>query len=110
MLALLGMFTGKVEPEVSGPIGIYRLVGSFAAQGIGSLMFLVAVLNINLGLLNLLPIPILDGGWITIFLIEAVRGKPIKEEHRGIAQLIGLALLLSLMVFATYSDIRSLFS
>lgn len=110
IMAIGGMFSGRVEPEVAGPIGIYQMVGTFAAEGIGSLMLLAALLNVNLGLLNLLPVPVLDGGWITIMVIEAVRGKPIKEEHKGMAQLIGLALLLMLMVFATYSDIVKLFS
>lgn len=110
VLAIGGMFSGSVKPEVAGPIGIYQMVGDFAAQGIGSLMLLAAMLNVNLGLLNLLPIPVLDGGWLIIYLIEAIRGKPIKDEHRGMAQLVGLGLLLMLMVFATYSDIVNLFS
>lgn len=110
ILALLGMFRGQVEAEIAGPIGIYQMVGSFAAQGISSLLILAAVLNVNLGLLNLLPIPVLDGGWLLIFLIEALRGKPLKEEHRGLAQFLGLALLLMLMVYATYSDLVNLFS
>lgn len=104
------MFRGQVEAEIAGPIGIYQMVGSFAAQGISSLLILAAVLNVNLGLLNLLPIPVLDGGWLLIFLIEALRGKPLKEEHRGLAQFLGLALLLMLMVYATYSDLVNLFS
>lgn len=110
VLAIAGMFRGQVEAELAGPIGIYQMVGTFAAQGIASLMILASVLNVNLGLLNLLPVPILDGGWLMIFLIEALRGRPLKEEHRGIAQFVGLALLLMLMVFATYSDIINLFS
>lgn len=110
VLAIVGMFSGSVEPKLAGPIGIYQMVGVFAAQGIASLMILAAALNINLGLLNLLPIPVLDGGWLVIFIVEALRGRPLKEEHRGIAQLVGLALLLMLMVFATYSDITRLLS
>lgn len=108
VLGVIGMVRGKVEVDVSGPIGIYKLVGTFAEQGIGSILLLTAVLNVNLGLLNLLPVPVLDGGWIVLFLIEAIRGKPIKEEHRSVAQLVGLALLVSLMVFATWSDISKL--
>ncbi|MFY9297612.1 MAG: RIP metalloprotease RseP [Limnochordia bacterium] len=108
--AIAGMFTGAVEPEIAGPIGIYRMVGDFAAHGIGSLMFLAAVLNVNLGLINLLPIPILDGGWLLILIVEALRGRPLKDEHRGFAQFVGLALLLMLMILATYSDLARLFS
>ncbi|NLL88058.1 MAG: RIP metalloprotease RseP [Firmicutes bacterium] len=108
--AILGMFTGAVEPEIAGPIGIYRMVGVWAAHGVASLMFLAAVLSVNLGLINLLPIPVLDGGWLAIFLVEAVRGRPLKDEHRGFAQFVGLALLIVLMIFATYSDLSKLFS
>jgi len=108
--AIAGMITGTVKPEVAGPIGIYQMVGDFAALGLGSLMFLAAVLNVNLGLINLLPIPILDGAWILIMLLEALRGRPLKKEHRNIAQFVGLALLLILMVWATYSDLVRLFS
>ena len=66
----------------------------FAKEGIGSLMYLLAVLNVNLGLLNLLPIPVLDGGWLVLFAYEAVRGRPVKPEHRGIAQFIGLVFII----------------
>lgn len=99
------MITGKQKAEISGPIGIVQIVGQTAKQGIPQLMILAILLNINLGLLNLLPVPVLDGGWIVILLIEAVRGKPLPPEARGIAQFIGLALLLLLMVFATFKDI-----
>lgn len=108
IVSLKQMVFRQIEVELSGPIGIYQHVGDFAAQGIASLMYLVAVLNINLGLLNLLPIPVLDGGWLVIFAYEAIRGKPLKPEHRGFAQFVGLVLLLSLMVFATYKDIARL--
>lgn len=102
------MITGKQEAQISGPIGIVQIVGQTARQGLSSLLLLAIILNINLGLLNLLPVPVLDGGWIVILAIEAVRGKPLAPEHRGIAQFIGLALLLLLMVFATIKDISRL--
>lgn len=99
------MLIGKQKAELSGPIGIVRIVGETARQGLPQLMILAIILNINLGLLNLLPVPVLDGGWIVILLIEAVRGKPLAPEARGIAQFIGLALLILLMVFATFKDL-----
>lgn len=108
VIALKEMVFGQMKLELSGPIGIYQHVGEFAKEGIGSLMYLLAVLNVNLGLLNLLPIPVLDGGWLVLFAYEAVRGRPVKPEHRGIAQFIGLVLLLFLMIFATYKDIARL--
>jgi len=99
------MITGKQKAEISGPIGIVQIVGETARQGLPNLMILAILLNINLGLLNLLPIPVLDGGWIVILLVEAVRGKPLPAEAKGIAQFIGLALLVLLMLFATFKDV-----
>ncbi|MBE3582951.1 MAG: site-2 protease family protein [Limnochordaceae bacterium] len=106
LVASLGkMLVGRAPADISGPIGIFQLVGQTAQQGVPYLIFLAAILNINLGLLNLLPVPVLDGGWIAIFLVEAVRRRPLQPEHRGIAQMVGMALLLALMIFATYKDI-----
>ncbi len=69
------MITGKQKADISGPpIGIVQLVGQTARQGFGDVLFLAILLNINLGLLNLLPIPVLDGGWLVILVVEAVRG------------------------------------
>ncbi len=99
------MITGQQKVELSGPIGIVQIVGETARYGLPNLMILAIILNINLGLLNLLPVPILDGGWILILLVEAVRGKPLAPEAKGIAQFIGLALLVALMLFATFKDL-----
>lgn len=106
--ALGQMITGRIEPELSGPIGIVQIVGQSARQGLPSLLILAVVLNVNLGLLNLLPVPVLDGGWLVILVIEALRGKPLAPESRGIAQFVGLALLILLMIFATFQDISRL--
>lgn len=102
------MLTGKQKAEISGPIGIVQIVGQTARQGLPQLLILAIILNINLGLLNLLPVPVLDGGWLVILIVEAIRGKPLAPEARGIAQFIGLALLVLLMVFATFKDISNL--
>ncbi len=102
------MITGKQKADISGPpIGIVQLVGQTARQGFGDVLFLAILLNINLGLLNLLPIPVLDGGWLVILVVEAVRGaNPLSAEARGgVVQFIGLALLVLLMIFATFKDI-----
>ncbi|MDI9484241.1 MAG: RIP metalloprotease RseP [Bacillota bacterium] len=99
------MITGQQKVEVSGPIGIVQIVGETARHGLPNLIILAIILNINLGLLNLLPVPVLDGGWILILLVEAVRGKPLAPEARGIAQFVGLALLVALMLFATFKDL-----
>lgn len=102
------MLTGKQKAEISGPIGIVQIVGQTAKQGLPQLLILAIILNINLGLLNLLPVPVLDGGWLVILVVEAIRGKPLAPEARGIAQFIGLALLVLLMLFATFKDISNL--
>ncbi|NMB02673.1 MAG: RIP metalloprotease RseP [Firmicutes bacterium] len=106
------MITGQQKVEISGPVGIVQIVGETARHGLPQLMILAIVLNVNLGLLNLLPVPVLDGGWILILVLEALRGKPLAPETRGIAQFIGLALLIMLMLYATFKDLArfSLFS
>lgn len=102
------MIVGAEERQVAGPIGIFQMTGQFAAGGITSLLTLVGLLSIALAVFNLLPIPILDGGGIMFVLVEAVRGRPLAPEHKGIAQLIGLSLLLLLLLFATFQDLGRL--
>lgn len=99
------MITGRQKADISGPIGIVQMVGETARRGFGEVLLLAVLLNINLGLLNLLPIPVLDGGWLVILVVEAIRGKPLSAEARGIVQFIGLAFLVLLMIFATFKDI-----
>lgn len=108
VVSLVRMVTGQMQADLAGPVGIFQIVGEAANQGLANLLFLAALLNINLGLLNLLPVPVLDGGWLVLLGLEGVRGKPIAPEHRGIAQFIGLALLILLMVFATFQDLSRL--
>jgi len=90
---------------IGGPILIFQVYGQQAEQGLNELVRLTALLSINLGLLNLLPIPILDGGHIFFFLIEILKGKPVSERNRERASQVGLFMLLSLMIFAFYNDI-----
>jgi regulator of sigma E protease len=90
---------------IGGPILIFQVYGQQAEQGFNELIRLTALLSINLGLLNLLPIPILDGGHIFFFLIEIIKGKPVSERSRERAAQVGLFMLLSLMIFAFYNDI-----
>ena len=100
------MITGSISADsIGGPILIFQIYGEQAEQGFSELIRLTALLSINLGLLNLLPIPVLDGGHIFFFLIELLKGKPISERNRERAQQVGLFMLLSLMVFAFYNDI-----
>ncbi len=95
---------------IGGPILIFQVYGDQAEQGFNQLIRLTALLSINLGLLNLLPIPVLDGGHILFFLIELIKGKPVSERNRERAQQVGLFMLLGLMVFAFYNDIMRIMS
>ena len=100
------MVFGSIPADsIGGPILIFQIYGEQAEQGFNELIRLTALLSINLGLLNLLPIPVLDGGHIFFFLIEMVKGKPLSEKNRERAQQVGIFMLLSLMVFAFYNDI-----
>ncbi len=91
--------------NIGGPILIGKLSGQAASQGMGGLLFLIAILSITLGVMNILPIPVLDGGHLLFFVIEAVLGRPLGLRKREIAQQVGLAMLLLLMVLAFYNDI-----
>ncbi len=110
LVGIWQMIAGRIKADVAGPVGLVQMVGTTAQYGILSLIFFTARLSVNLGLLNLFPIPILDGGWILFFAIEGLRGRPIDAQYRSFAQLVGIALLLLLMVFATYRDITRLSS
>jgi regulator of sigma E protease len=94
---------------IGGPIMIVKMAGQQAAAGGVNFLAFVALLSVNLGVLNLLPVPILDGGHLAFFLIELVIGRPISKRGREIAQQIGLVLLISLMMLAFYNDIARMF-
>jgi regulator of sigma E protease len=110
LLALVKMITGEVSPRnLGGPILIAQMAGQQAQEGLGSFLPFVAILSINLGVLNLLPIPILDGGHLLFFLVEALIGRPLAVRHREMAQQVGLVLLMMLMIYAFYNDIARIF-
>jgi regulator of sigma E protease len=96
--------------NLQGPIGIAQISGETASQGLVSFITLIGVISTAIGLLNLFPIPVLDGGHFTAFVIEAVRGRPPSERVMQLAMSIGLGLILLLMVFATYNDIMRMVS
>lgn len=99
----------KIEGEIVGPIGIMGIVGEAANDGILSLLFIAAYLSINLGIINLLPFPALDGGHLVFILIEIIRGKPISIEKEGMVNFIGFAILMALMLLVILKDISKLF-
>ena len=94
---------------LSGPVGIYQSTDMVAKSGIYYLMKWAAILSINLGIMNLLPIPALDGGRLVFFAVEAVRGKPIDRNKEGMVHFIGFALLMLLMLVVTWNDIQRFF-
>ena len=100
------MVTGSVSVEnIGGPIQISLLASSAAKAGFVSFLTMIAVLSINLGLLNLLPIPILDGGQLVLIAIEKIKGSPVSESFLEYSYRIGIFLVGSLMFFAIFNDI-----
>ena len=107
--SLFGLFSGRYGVEaVSGPVGITKVVGQAAKYGFIPVLNLIVIISINLGVMNLLPIPALDGGHIFIYLIEVVRRKPMKRELEGIINMVGLVLMLALAVLVAIKDIIAL--
>ena len=103
--------TGDVSAKnLSGPINIAEYAGFSARQGILSFLSFLAVVSVSLFVLNLLPIPILDGGQVIYQLAELVKGSPLSERTQAVGQQIGILLLLMLMSFAFYNDLSRLFS
>jgi len=101
-----GIFTGReAADQIGGPLRIAQISGQVATLGLIPLIQLAAVLSISIGLLNLFPVPLLDGGHLLFYAVEAVRGRPLSERAQEVGFRIGLALVLMLMVFATYHDI-----
>ncbi|MCI0764653.1 RIP metalloprotease RseP [Bacillus sp. TL12] len=108
--SLVKLVTGQFSiNDLSGPVGIYNLTDQVVDYGVIRVLSLAAVLSINLGLFNLLPVPALDGGRLFFFLIEALRGKPIDRQKEGMVHFIGFALLMLLMLVVTWNDIRKFF-
>jgi regulator of sigma E protease len=104
-----GVFTGReAADQVGGPLRIAQISGQVATIGLGALVQLAAVLSVSIGLLNLFPVPLLDGGHLLFYAVEAVRGRPLSERAQEVGFRIGLGLVLMLMVFATYNDILHL--
>ncbi|CQR71525.1 Regulator of sigma-W protease RasP [Sporomusa ovata DSM 2662] len=99
------MITGKTAADVAGPIGVAQMAGEVAQLGIIPLLQFAAFLSINLGLINLLPVPVLDGGHVVTLAVEGIRGRPLSDSQMQFIQMIGLALLLLLFVVATFKDI-----
>lgn len=101
------LFRGQVSSaDVAGPIGLVKVVDDVTRSGFISVILFTALFSMNLGVLNLLPLPALDGGRLVFILIELLRGKPIDPDKEGMVHLIGFVLLMMLMVFVTFLDIK----
>jgi regulator of sigma E protease len=106
---LVLMLQGRVPlSELGGPIAIARAAGQQAKAGASRFLSMLAFLSVNLGVLNLLPIPALDGGHLAFFGLEGLMRRPLRQRHREIAQQVGVLLLITLMVFVFYNDIHRL--
>ena len=102
---LYKIVSGNAPADVSGPIGVAQMAGQVAEKGLLPLMNFVAFLSINLGVINLLPLPALDGGHFVLLILEALRGKPLGSKAMTNIQMIGVAMILALTVFSTFKDI-----
>lgn len=106
VMSVVKIVQGRIPAQdIGGPILIVQAAGQQAQVGLESLLLFMAVISINLGILNLLPIPILDGGHLLFFALEVVMRRPLDLRHREIAQQVGLVILIGLMAFAFYNDI-----
>lgn len=105
---LFQMFTGRTSADVSGPIGVAKMTGEVARLGIAALLQFAAFLSINLGIINLLPLPALDGGHIVTLLVEGIRRKPLSKKTIYYIQMAGFLLIITLMIFTTFNDIKNL--
>lgn len=112
MFITLGyLFTGGIKlNQLAGPVGIYSIVGEQSKTGLANIIYLVAFLSINVGVLNLLPIPAFDGGHILFIIIEKIKGSPVSPEIENKIHAVFLILLMILMIVITFNDIVRLFS
>ena len=110
ILSYLGKLIAGRESidQMGGPIKIIQISGEISNYGIIPLLALIAAISVNLGIINLLPIPVLDGGHLLYYSLEVVRGKPLSQKTQEIGMQIGMSLLIALMIFVTFLDISRL--
>ena len=104
-VSLYQMITGVIPADVAGPVGIVAVVGEVMETGFSNLLSLAAIISINLGIINLLPIPALDGSRLLFLSLEGIRGKPIDPQKEGFIHFVGFAMLIMLMIFISFQDI-----
>ena len=109
-LTIKGLFTGKISLNaLSGPVGIYKVVDEGKKAGIASIIYIIAFLSMNVGLINILPFPAFDGGRVLFLAIEKIKGSPVNSKIENTFHTIGFILLMILMIYITYRDILKLF-
>lgn len=109
VVSLQKLLIGDLSPKnLSGPLGIAKVAGDSAGRGMVEFCHMLAILSISLGVMNLLPVPMLDGGHLLLNLIEAIKGSPVSEKVQIVGNQIGLAMIASLMLFALYNDFLKL--
>jgi regulator of sigma E protease len=107
--SLYKLVLGDMSPKnLSGPLGIAKVAGTSASIGVAAFCHMLAILSISLGVMNILPIPMLDGGHLLMCLVEAVKGSPVSEKIQMLGNQVGLALIISMMLFAVYNDLLKL--
>jgi regulator of sigma E protease len=110
IVSIAKLIQGTVSAKtLGGPLMIAEMAGQQAREGVANLLFFIALLSINLAVLNFLPIPVLDGGHLLFFFIEAAIGRPVNTKMREIAQQVGIFILIVLMIFVFYNDITRIF-
>jgi len=107
--ALLNLVRGKGLNQLSGPVGIYQATATYASLGFGAYMMLVAQISLNVGIFNLLPLPVLDGGQVVITVLEWITRRQFNEKLKTAIMIVCWVLLISVMIFATWNDISKLF-
>lgn len=107
--ALKSLITSFSLDKLGGPVAMYQMSNQAAKNGLESVLSLMAILSINLGIFNLIPIPALDGGKILMNVIEALRRKPLKQETETYITLAGVAIMVVLMIAVTWNDIMRAF-
>ncbi|BER91998.1 RIP metalloprotease RseP [Atrimonas thermophila] len=105
IVGLLYTLLGRLPLELTGPLGIAQMAGQAASLGFLNLLMFSAIISVFLAIFNLLPIPLLDGGHLLLFLVEKIRGKPLEQEKIGLIYLIGILFIFLLAVFVTYQDV-----
>ena len=107
-VSLWQMLTGQIPADVAGPVGIVMVVNQVVKSGIENFFSLAAIISINLGIINLLPIPALDGSRLVFLTLEGIRGKPVDPQKEGFIHFVGFTILILLMILIAYQDITRL--